>query len=174
MERLEIHITLESDDLQHLHALLMQAEHAADKLGEDEVCRAADALLGEVAKVSVPVFVRDRMAVLRSLLEMLRDADYMLPADLRKPVLAALAYFVNPNDLIPDHLPALGFLDDAVMVEVISRELAAELAAYAEFASFRDVEVARRGPEVKMDRESFLAAKRRQMFDSIRARRRAR
>lgn len=34
----------------------------------------------------------------------------------RQRVLGALAYFADPNDIIPDNVAVLGFLDDAVMI----------------------------------------------------------
>ena len=53
-------------------------------------------------------------------------------------VLAGLAYFANPEDLIPDHIPALGFLDDAIMVKFVEEEFKHELWAYRKFRKFRD------------------------------------
>ena len=53
-------------------------------------------------------------------------------------VLAALAYFSNPLDLIPDHVPGLGFLDDAIMVKFVEDEFKHEIAGYRKFRRFRD------------------------------------
>ena len=36
--------------------------------------------------------------------------------ELRKKILFALQYFIDPNDDIPDSIPKLGFLDDAAVV----------------------------------------------------------
>ena len=54
-------------------------------------------------------------------------------------MLAALAYFSNPEDLIPDHIPGLGFLDDAIMVKFIEEEFKHELWGYRKFRKLRDV-----------------------------------
>ena len=53
-------------------------------------------------------------------------------------MLNALAYFAEPDDLIPDQIPGLGFLDDAIMVELVVRELRHEIEAYEDFRVFRD------------------------------------
>jgi uncharacterized membrane protein YkvA (DUF1232 family) len=87
-------------------------------------------------------------------------------------VLTALAYFADPADLIPDHVPGLGFMDDAIMVELVTRELKHELDAYRDFCGFREREEARHGKgKIKIDRPAFLEEKRRALFDRMRDRR---
>lgn len=45
-------------------------------------------------------------------------------------VTAALIYFVNPADLLPDVLVGLGFVDDAAVVAAVVRALERELQAF--------------------------------------------
>ena len=42
-------------------------------------------------------------------------------------VVAAVLYFLNPLDLIPDFLPVIGYLDDAAVVGYVLRTLQQEL-----------------------------------------------
>jgi uncharacterized membrane protein YkvA (DUF1232 family) len=42
--------------------------------------------------------------------------DQKTPLRVRGTLLAALAYFVLPADVVPDFLPALGFTDDAAVL----------------------------------------------------------
>jgi len=74
---------------------------------------------------------------METLLTMLTDPDWPLDSDERSPVLAALAYACDPEDIIPDEIPGIGLLDDAVMVELVFHELEHELAAYEDFRRFR-------------------------------------
>ncbi len=60
-------------------------------------------------------------------------------------MLAALAYFSSPDDLVPDDVPVLGFLDDAIVIELCVRELRPEIEAYDDFHRWRDNEATRRG-----------------------------
>ena len=51
-----------------------------------------------------------------------------------------MSYFADSIDLIPDHIPDIGLLDDAMSVEIIIRELRSEMSAYSEFCRFREAE----------------------------------
>jgi uncharacterized membrane protein YkvA (DUF1232 family) len=68
---------------------------------------------------------------------MLRDDEWRLERRDRARILDALAYFADPDDLIPDRVPGLGYLDDAIMVELIVQELKHEIEAYKDFCEFR-------------------------------------
>ena len=71
----------------------------------------------------MPDFIRGRLEKITTMIDMVEDAEWKLPDEETARVLNALAYFSEPEDLIPDHVPGLGFLDDAIMVELVCREL---------------------------------------------------
>jgi uncharacterized membrane protein YkvA (DUF1232 family) len=79
-------------------------------------------------------------------------------------VLNALAYFTEPDDLIPDHIPGLGFLDDAIMVELVVRELEHEIEAYRDFCDFRESHTA-------SGRDDWLTERREELQTRMRQRR---
>ena len=90
-------------------------------------------------------------------------------------MLNALAYFAEPEDLIPDHIPGLGFLDDAIMIELVARELRHEIEAYDDFCAFRDREGARRrskGQDDDVTRGQWLETRRTELMSRMRRRRR--
>ncbi len=45
-------------------------------------------------------------------------------------IVAAVLYFLNPLDLIPDFIPVIGYLDDAAVLGYVLRTLHAELERY--------------------------------------------
>jgi uncharacterized membrane protein YkvA (DUF1232 family) len=51
--------------------------------------------------------------------------DRDTPAHVKASLLAALAYFVLPADMVPDFLPILGFADDAAVLATALRLVAA-------------------------------------------------
>jgi uncharacterized membrane protein YkvA (DUF1232 family) len=45
-------------------------------------------------------------------------------------IVAALIYFVNPLDILPDTIPGVGFIDDAAVVAFVIRQLKVDLDKY--------------------------------------------
>ncbi len=83
-------------------------------------------------------FVIDAIDVLADLTDLVQDEEYAAPKKMRDAVLGAIAYFSNPDDLIPDNVPRLGFLDDAIMIKFIEEEFQHELWGYRKFCKLRD------------------------------------
>ncbi|HUG99852.1 MAG TPA: YkvA family protein [Gammaproteobacteria bacterium] len=169
---LKVTFELADADLDHFRTVMRQARDVARQLGPDEVLASAEGLLSRIKVTEVPEFIRDRLERIRTLTDMVRDAEWKLPEADTGRVLNALAYFSEPEDLIPDSVPGLGFLDDAIMVELVVRELRHEIEAYQDFCAFRDARdaSARRG-EDQVTREEWLAARRRALQSRMRNRR---
>lgn len=172
---LRVVFELDDDDLQHLHKIMQQAQAAAQDKGEDEIISMCQGMLKDVSETKAPAFIQDRMAILARMVEMMQDETWALPEPERANVVNALAYFANPEDLIPDHIPGLGFLDDAILIELIARELKPELDAFRDFSAFRATEAKRRSLDIsEVGREEWLASQRQQLISRMRRRRRGR
>jgi len=104
---------------------------------EKLVILGAEGLVEAALATELPDFVRARMHKLQQLIDMLKDAEWRLEGKDRARILDALAYFVDPDDLIPDKVPGIGYLDDAIMVELVVQELRHEIDAYEDFTKFR-------------------------------------
>jgi len=50
-------------------------------------------------------------------------------------IIVAVAYFASPLDLIPDFLPGIGYLDDAMIVRFVYRSVRTELERFMEWES---------------------------------------
>lgn len=164
---LRITFELSDRDLQHFQRISKNAKAHAKGANEKEIIAAAEKLLADVQAVKTPDFISERLDSLRHLIEMVRDEDWGLGAPERERVLAALAYFCDPEDLIPDSTPGFGFLDDAIMVELITRELKHEIEAYEDFCRFRDREGSR---SAATSREDWLKNKRKELYERMRRR----
>ncbi|TWG89536.1 hypothetical protein L599_004000000280 [Luteimonas sp. J16] len=144
---LSLTIELNDQDLAHFKSALEAAHKAAGDRSPDEIVSAAAALLENAQKVRLPDFIRERLERLDDMIAMVRDEGWHLDDEDRRHVLSALVYFADPKDVIPDHVEVLGFLDDAIMVELCVRELRHELEAYDEFCEYREREARKRGVE---------------------------
>ncbi|MFQ5609339.1 MAG: YkvA family protein [Woeseiaceae bacterium] len=173
---LEITFTLSDEDLGHFQDIVDKARVALDgHLSHAQIEVTARKLISETREADLPEFIAVRIAKLSVVIDMINDDEWQLSDEERCRVLSALAYFCDPEDLIPDHVPGLGFLDDAIYVEIVLRELNNEVTLYEEFCQFRNVEESRRaarGKDVKVGREEWLADKRAALHAKMRKRRR--
>lgn len=142
---LDISITLSDSDLKLFVDSMQEAQKKADKLDAVTIVGAARKLLEDTHGKNLPDFIATRLKQLETMIAMVEDAGFGLPEADRDNVLAALAYFSSPDDIVPDNIPVLGFLDDAIMIELCARELRHEIDAYNDFHRWRDNEATRRG-----------------------------
>jgi len=137
-QNFKISFALEESDVAYFRKILRSARKSAAEADEAKIIEAVQALIDRVRKTKkTPSFVREAVQVLDDLVHMLQDTDYELPKAPRSEMLGALAYFANPEDLIPDQVPGLGFLDDAILIKILEEEFKQELWGYRQFVKFR-------------------------------------
>ena len=141
---------------------------------EEKLIGSARRLLDQIREASLPAFVASRLLRLETMIEMLADSEWKLVGADRERVVSALAYFDEPMDLIPDAVPGFGFLDDAIMVELVLRDLKHDVEAFDDFCAYRRAEEKRRGKAGEVTRSEWVGAKRTQLHQRMRRRRRSR
>lgn len=134
---LRISFELGAADVKHFRDAMRKARLTVRDAEESDILDAARALFGDVEGKRVPAYVRERMDRLRAMVDMIEDSEWHMSRGERERVLAALVYFCDPEDLIPDDIPGLGFLDDAIMIELVLVELRHEVEAYQDFREYR-------------------------------------
>lgn len=134
---LRISFELSPRDIKHFREAMRKARHTVRDAETADIIEAARGLFLEVGQTRVPGYVRERIDRLRAMVDMLEDPEWRMTRGEQERVLSALVYFCDPEDLIPDDIPGLGFLDDAIMVELAFRELRHELDAYTDFCEYR-------------------------------------
>ena len=166
---LRITLDLSEKDLRHFRRLMRDARKLARKKNEDEaqIIAAAEEMLESVRAASTSSFVDERLDKLETMIRMLRDEEWQIPAKERTRVVNALTYFAEEDDLIPDDIPVLGFLDDAIMIELVVRELRHEIEAYEDFCRFR-IENRKRRKAAAGDEQ--LSKKRKALHERMRRR----
>jgi uncharacterized membrane protein YkvA (DUF1232 family) len=176
---LTITFELGDSDIEHFLSIAEKAQASVRKsgIGAEQITTAARELFEQTDDESLPEFIGSRLRKLETLVNMVEDAEWKLPDEDLTRVLNAMAYFADPEDLIPDRIPGLGFLDDAIMVELVVVDLDGEIAAYEEFCAFRSAEEKRRvnqGLDTHVGREDWLADKRAVLHNRMRKLRRDR
>ena len=168
---LEITFTLSDKDLSRFKTIACKMTAAvSDRQGEIEIEKAAYKIIEVAMSPGLPDFIAERLLQLRVLLAMIKDDEWDLDDRERRRILSAMSYFTNPIDLIPDHIPGIGFLDDAIFVEIIVRELRVEIDAYNNFCEFRDekeAELTAQGKDLGEDREEWILSKREELLSEV-------
>lgn len=132
-------INLSDRDLNFFRRALKKSRNAVRHADESEIIEAVDEVLTQIKRESpLPDFVANRIPDLESLMRMLRDDEWALPKVDRERLLATFVYFGDPEDILPDHVPVIGYLDDVIMIELVVRELQHVNEAYDDFCKFRD------------------------------------
>jgi uncharacterized membrane protein YkvA (DUF1232 family) len=172
---LEITFTLSDNDLERFQEIVDKARSSMRDPGTaKQVEQAARALIAEANEGDLPEFISTRIAKLDVVIDMINDEEWQLSEQERRQILSALAYLCDPDDLIPDHIPGIGFLDDAIYTEIVLGELSNEISLFQEFCTFREAEEQRRaarGEDLKVGREEWLCEKRASLHAKMRSRR---
>ena len=171
---MQIVFELDDQDLKHFELIMREARKSAANAPPEVIVAGASKLLEHVSGTRVPEFIMERLRQLDVMIRMLSDAEWRLPEQDAARVLNALAYFCEPEDLIPDHIPGLGFLDDAIMIELVTIELQHEIEAYRDFCAFRDEAPPKTGVKVRsidVTREDWLDRRRDELQSRMRRRR---
>lgn len=135
---MRITLDLEPDDIERFTAVFERVRRTTRCADEVEIIDAAKYALDHLGIGRAPAYVRKRLVEVQRLIMMLEDEAWNLADPERTDVLETLAYFSDPDDLIPDHIEVIGLLDDAIMLELLLRRLRKMRKAYADFCVFRE------------------------------------
>jgi len=138
-EKFKVTFTLDEQDADYFRSLYRKVKKETAGQEMQQVIKDARGIVQQVrASKKTPYFVQEAIAVLADLVDLIQDEAYAAPQRVKSEVLAGLAYFSNPQDLVPDDVPGLGFLDDAIMIKFIEEEFKNELWGYRRFRKLRD------------------------------------
>jgi len=135
---LKISFELSDRDLQYFREALKHSRNAVRHAEEAEIIEAIRDVLEEIrSNDPLPDFVAKRIPEIESFIQMLTDEEWQLPDSDRERLLAMFIYFADPEDILPDDIPVIGYLDDVIVIELIMQELQHVREAYEDFRDYR-------------------------------------
>ncbi|MDP6981053.1 MAG: YkvA family protein [Myxococcota bacterium] len=138
VRQFKVSFELDESDVAYFRRLFRVARRAARDRDPQEILDAAHEMVTKVrATKKAPHFIVEAVDAIDDLTAIVTDRDYNPPKSVKKQVLGALAYFANPDDLIPDHVPVFGFLDDALMIAIVEEQFKHELWGFRKFRKQR-------------------------------------
>lgn len=136
---------LSAVDVDRFNALLARIG-GQQPLETDQLASAGRELSRASRPDAAPPCIRQRLRWIAAV-EQLREDRHFEPANdaVAATASAIVDYARSRDDLIPDWMPQVGRLDDAIVVETAWPTLAAEVDDYLDFCKVRDEEARRRG-----------------------------
>ena len=164
---LNIVLDLSDEDLQYFARVMDSVWKKNAKKPERELIDGARKLIKAANKAKAPEYVRKRLDDINLLIELLGDKEWSVELDAqdRTRIVGAISYFAIPKDMISDKLPGIGYLDDAVVADLVLRELKHDIKGYRDFVAYRDSKAA--GGSKVVERKDWLASKRKQLYARI-------
>ncbi|MET0716974.1 MAG: YkvA family protein [Pseudoxanthomonas sp.] len=150
-------------DMERFNRLLSTLAGERAVLDCDQVVTAARLLADPSDPRSTPACIRQRLERADSLCSMLADRGWQPANETVEPASAVLGYLDGHNDLIPDWVPQVGRLDDAIVIETAWPRLAGEVLSYQDFCRLRLIEARlqqREVEEFRFDRKDWEVARR--------------
>ena len=130
-------IELSDRDLRHFRRELHKTRESVQIADDEEILAAAVDLVTAMRRPTCPISWPSGSTSSRPCWPWPATSSGRSRTRNARPILAGLAYLCDPEDLIPDDIPGIGMLDDAVMIELVFRELEHELEAYDDFRKYR-------------------------------------
>lgn len=158
--------TLDAQRVDAFNQVLQRLCPGARALAAGQIAAAARRLLFTDARDRGEASIARRLARIEELERMRADDGFALATDTGARIRELLDYVAAEDDLIPDTVPVVGQLDDAILVELLLRDLGPELADYADYCEWRRETAAQQGVEpgaAGLDCDDWIAARRREI-----------
>lgn len=140
------HYRLDDAAIDRFNQLLARLQHPP--LDPDQLASAARQLSPPRAHGRPPACIEQRLRRATTIGLMSADPAWQPANEAAVPASLVMDYVRSERDLIPDQLPRIGRLDDAIVIDAAWPQLADEVQCYLDFCRIRRIEAELRGCEV--------------------------
>ncbi len=138
-----------------------------------ETIDSAKKLLNNLEQTNPSDTIKDAIRKLRCLIEMVDDPMWDMRTNNKNYVMAVLSYFTGSKEYIPNFMPELGVMFDAMMIDLVAEKLTHERDAYQDFRSF--VKAYKKSPFYKgqeLTKDDWVKGRKKELRDRLKRRRR--
>lgn len=137
---------LEAEALMHFNQLLAKLHHVP--LDCDQLATASRDLTDRSANKRARESIEQRLQLARAVIQMITDGSWQPASEVIEPAHVVTDYVGGHDHLIPDSLPLINHLDDAILIDAAWPQLADEVDCYLDFCRVRSIEAELSGCEV--------------------------
>ena len=136
---------LRTADVDRFNGLLARLGRTRTPFDADQLASAARELCDRSIHDVSPPSIRQRLRRIAAVEQMVGDAQWEPANDAVDTAQLIVDYARSRDDLIPDWLPKVGRLDDAIVVDTAWPRLVTEVEDYLDYVRLRSMEAQRRG-----------------------------
>ena len=115
---MNITFELSDKDLKYFKRIIKEVRERSVGIDEAKLIAGVRKLIEEIRGAHAAGFVVQRLEKLERMVKMLEDKEWDMEGKDRSRVADGLVYFAEGEDLIPDRVPGLGYLDDAITIDL--------------------------------------------------------
>ena len=128
-------ITVDIDDQVKEHFNNFIEKHGIE-VDPNDVAQAKKEIAGIRASNS-DGYILSQVNNLEAMIAMVEDKVWKIKKDNMEKINATIKYFVDDDDVIPDTIPGIGYLDDCIIIDSTMDEVCDELLEFQDFSRTR-------------------------------------
>lgn len=130
-----VSISIDIDDQVKEHFNKFIETHGANIDLDDLV--EAKKKIGEIRESNQDGYIIEQTGALEAMIAMVSDKIWKIKNDSLEKINATIKYFVDDDDIIPDHIPGIGYLDDCIIIDSTMDDVHDELSEFKDFCRTR-------------------------------------
>jgi uncharacterized membrane protein YkvA (DUF1232 family) len=128
-------ITVDIDDQVKEHFNKFIEKHGTDVDPNDLV--QAKKEIAEIRAKGADGYILNQINNLEAMMCMVEDKVWKIKKNNMEKINATIKYFVDDDDVIPDNIPGIGYLDDCIIIDNTMDEVCDELVEFEDFSRTR-------------------------------------
>jgi uncharacterized membrane protein YkvA (DUF1232 family) len=130
-------ITVDIDDQVKEHFNNFIEKHGID-VDPSDLAQAKEEI-AQIRATNADGYILDQVHNLEAMMSMVEDKVWKIKKINMEKINATIKYFVDDDDVIPDNIPGIGYLDDCIIIDSTMDDVYEELAEFQDFCRTRMV-----------------------------------